>query len=61
MALQQLERAGWSVVQTSAGHRWGKAECGEGCSVSIWSTPKSPGNHGKALVRAAAKCPHEER
>lgn len=56
--LKYAERSGWTVTPTTAGHRWGKAECGSGCVVSVWSTPKNPDNHGKQIRRAVDKCPH---
>lgn len=59
-ALRRAEKAGWSVTPTTAGHRWGKAECGHGCSISIWSTPKNPGNFAKAIDRAVKRCNHAE-
>ena len=58
--LKDMEAAGWTVRPTAAGHRWGKAECGSGCSVSIWSTPKNPQNHANQLRRAVSRCPHKE-
>lgn len=57
-ALRAIEDGGWTVTPTATGHRWGKAECGNGCSLSVWSTPKSPGNHAKQIRRAADRCPH---
>jgi hypothetical protein len=55
-ALQDLEDADWSVVQRS-GHAWGLARCPHGCcQVSIWSTPRDPGNHARALRRAIERC-----
>jgi hypothetical protein len=57
-ALRYAEDHGWSVEQTKSGHRWGVAQCGQGCRVSIWSTPKSPGNHAKQIRRAVDRCPH---
>jgi hypothetical protein len=48
-ALRYAEGQGWLIAPTTSGHRWGVARCGLGCSVSIWSTPKNPGNHGKAV------------
>ncbi|CAN5143771.1 hypothetical protein BH20ACT16_BH20ACT16_03690 [soil metagenome] len=55
-----MEAAGWTVTPTAAGHRWGKAQCGSGCSASIWSTPKNPQNHANQVRRAARGCPHKE-
>lgn len=57
-ALNYAHKNGWEVAQTKAGHRWGYARCGKGCSIAIWSTPRNPGNHGKAIRRAVEKCPH---
>ncbi|MDE0179113.1 MAG: hypothetical protein OXP36_11005 [Gammaproteobacteria bacterium] len=61
-ALADAESAGWTVISTSAGHRWGYMLCSEasrsGCRVSIWSTPKNSGNHAKQLRRALHRCQH---
>lgn len=59
-ALQYVESNGWTVEQTARGHRWGVARCGHGCTVSIWSTPKNPGNHAKQIRRAVDRRPHQE-
>ena len=55
--LQKAEAAGWSIV-VPASH-WGimRCPCGECQQVSIWSTPRDPGNHAKALQRRIDKCP----
>lgn len=59
-ALKDAEAEGWRVERTASGHRWGVARCGSGCSVSVWSTPKNPVNHAKAIARAVKRCPHED-
>ena len=59
-ALRGAEEEGWTVRRTRSGHRWGIAECGQGCQVSVWSTPKSPGNHAKDIRRAVERCSHRE-
>ncbi|MGH2653140.1 MAG: hypothetical protein ACRDHV_02165 [Actinomycetota bacterium] len=59
-ALKGAEEQDWTVRSSKSGHRWGVAECGAGCSVSIWSTPKNAGNHGKDIRRAVGRCPHGE-
>lgn len=50
-----------TVVQTAAGHRWGHVQCTYCATViSIWSTPRNPGNHAKDLARFLARhsdCP----
>jgi hypothetical protein len=56
-ALQYSEENRWTVEQTSSGHKWGVARCGQGCKVSIWSTPRNPGNHAKQVRRAVDRCP----
>ncbi len=62
-ALEELEDAGWIVTPTSSGHRWGVARCGEasraGCQISIWSTPRNPGNHARQIRRVLDRCAHD--
>ena len=62
-AISAAEEAGWTVNQTSSGHRWGVMLCGEtsrsGCQISIWSTPRNPGNHANQIRRALDRCPHD--
>lgn len=61
-ALADAEAAGWTVMPTATGHRWGYMRCCEasrsGCEASVWSTPRNPGNHAKQLRRAIERCPH---
>jgi hypothetical protein len=63
-ALAEAENSGWRVESASSGHRWGVMRCSElsseGCQVSIWSTPRNPGNHAKQLRRAVDRCPHAQ-
>ena len=62
-AVVYAEAQGWRV-RKSAGraHAWGRMYCPqatrEGCQVSIYSTPRSDGNHARHLVREVDKCPH---
>ncbi len=58
-ALRYAEQNGWTVTPTKPGHRWGKAECGRGCVISIWSTPRNPDSHATQIRRADDKCPHD--
>jgi hypothetical protein len=60
-ALRYAEENGWTIKQTRSGHRWGVAQCGHGCQVSIWSTPKNPGNHAKHIRRGVDRCPHQRQ
>jgi hypothetical protein len=63
-ALQYAEEAGWRV-EVGGSHAWGRiycpfkddvCRCGEFCITSVWSTPKNPGNHGKAIKRVVDNC-----
>ena len=63
-AIKHAEANGWRV-EPGGGHARGKiycpyndeaCRCGEFCITSIWSTPKSPGNHAKALKRVVDNC-----
>lgn len=63
-ALRHAEAAGWRI-SVGGSHAWGKmfcpykedvCRCGEFCVSSIWSTPKSPGTHAKALRRVVDNC-----
>ena len=58
-ALRHAETHGWRVTVGGA-HAWGKiycprrhdeCRCGEFCITSVWSTPRNPGNHARALRR----------
>ena len=61
-ALVDGEAAGWTVIPTPSGHRWGVMRCGEasrsGCRVSVWSTPRNAGHHAKQIRRFIRRCPH---
>jgi hypothetical protein len=51
-ALRRTHEAGLAVVEIHRGHRWGEVVC-DRCDESraVWSTPKSPGLHAKAVDR----------
>jgi hypothetical protein len=64
-ALTYAESLGWRVKSGGKGHAWGKmycpyndaeCRCGEFCITSVWSTPKSPGNHARLLKRVVENC-----
>lgn len=61
--LRFAEENGWLVRPTASGHRWGEMTCGlaglDSCRISIWSTPKNPGNHANRLRRKVRNCPHQ--
>ncbi len=63
-ALRHAEAHGWRVVEGGS-HAWGRiycpfndsqCRCGEFCIASVWSTPRSPGNHARALRRVVDNC-----
>jgi hypothetical protein len=62
-AVAELEALGWAFKAAGrSAHCWGRLRCPHhdrsGCQVSVWSTPRSPGNHAAALRRAASRCEH---
>ena len=62
-ALREAENAGWTVAPSPSGHRWGSVHCSAGragCRLSIFSTPRNPGNHARHIRRALIRCPHGE-
>lgn len=63
-ALRHAEHHGWRVV-AGGSHAWGKiycpydddaCRCGEFCIACVWSTPKNPVNHARALKRVVDNC-----
>lgn len=63
-AVAFAEEIGWRVVAVK-GHAWARLYCAhhdrEGCKVSVWSTPRSGGDHARDIIRAVNRCPHQER
>ena len=63
-AVAYAEGLGWRVIPIS-GHAWGRLYCAQadrdGCMISVWSTPRSAGNHARDIVRAIGRCPHQEK
>ena len=65
-ALEYAEAQGWRVLKCGgSAHAWGRmycpfnnmaCRCGEFCICSIWSTPRSPGNHARNLKRIIDHC-----
>lgn len=65
-ALVYAETRGWLVIPGKGrSHAWGKmfcplnqadCRCGEFCITSIWSTPRSAGNHASMLRRVVDNC-----
>lgn len=60
-ALAYAREHSWTVIKSTGGsaHAWGVMRCPGDCpQVSIFSTPRVPENHAKALRRAVDRCPH---
>ena len=63
--VQSAEAQGWTV-ELCSGHAWGQMLCPrhtrEGCIVLVYSTPRNPENHARALGRKIGMCRncHEE-
>lgn len=60
-ALAYARENGWTVIKSTGGsaHAWGVMRCPGDCpQVSIFSTPRVPENHARALRRAVDRCPH---
>ncbi len=62
-AVADAEAQGWTWHKVS-GHAWGKLYCKhhdrDGCTIFVWSTPRSAGNHAKAIKRDVNRCPHKD-
>ena len=61
-ALVAAEKAGWTVMPVSSGHRWGVMRCGTDSyseyQMSIWTTPRSINPHAGQIRRFIGRCPH---
>lgn len=60
-ALTYARAHGWLVIKSTGGaaHAWGVMRCPGDCpQVSIFSTPRVPENHARALRRAVDRCQH---
>lgn len=63
-AINYAESKGWRI-EIGGSHAWGKmycpydsdeCRCGEFCITSIWSTPRSAGNHARQIRRVVDNC-----
>ena len=62
-ALQYARSKGFRVEKAGPrAHPWGSIKCPagsrEGCMMSVWSTPKNPERHARAIRRWVDNCPH---
>lgn len=53
------------TVRPASGHAWGglrcphnesECRCGQFCQISVWRTPKNPGNFAKQLKKKITGC-----
>jgi len=58
-ALDYADGQGFEVEQTSAGHKWGRITCTCSARFSVWSTPRSPFNHGRQIRRWVDQHEHD--
>lgn len=63
-AIHEAIACGWRYT-LSGGHAhgilWCPCESREGCHYSVWSTPRSPKQHARWLLRKIHECPHGEQ
>lgn len=62
-AIQYAESKGWRYkVAGNSAHAWGRMLCiferRDGCSMSIWSTPRDADIHAKQIPKRVDACPH---
>ncbi|MDA8289447.1 MAG: hypothetical protein M0014_13565 [Actinomycetota bacterium] len=59
-AVRYAESNGWSYRPSGkSAHAWGFVVCPGDCpQVAVWSTPRVPEHHARAIRRAADRCPH---
>ncbi len=65
-AVQYAEKMGWRYKEAGdSAHAWGRLLCPfedrDGCSMSIWSTPKSAEVHATQIRRKINSCPHTDK
>ena len=60
-AVQHAEHLGGRYQKTgNSSHAWGRLLCPlEGCSMSIWSTPRDGNVHAQQIYRNVKACPHQ--
>jgi hypothetical protein len=56
-AIAEADDAGWTV-EAGKNHTWGKVQCGHGCKVAVWTTPRNPTTIARRIREAVLKCPH---
>jgi hypothetical protein len=62
-AVEYAVQRGWRLIKAGPrAHRWGTLLCTHaargGCSIGVYSTPRSPQNHANYIRRMVDNCPH---
>ncbi len=65
-AIKYAESCGWRYKESGkSAHAWGRIQCSlqdrEGCSMSIWSTPRNADMHAKQIRRRVKQCQHQNK
>lgn len=62
-AVRYAELNGWSYRAAGrSAHAWGFVVCPGDCpQFAVWSTPRVPDHHARAIRRAVDRCPHHRR
>jgi len=65
-AIKYAEQNAWCYIKAgTSAHAWGRLRCPqqnrEGCSLSIWSTPRNTIRHAKQIRSRVDQCPHKVR
>lgn len=63
-SIQYAESKGWRVKAAGgSAHAWARLMCPlknrEGCTMSVWSTPRDPSVHAEQIKRRVDSCPHD--
>ncbi len=61
-AVRYAESSGWTYKTAGkSAHAWGFMLCPGPCpQIAVWSTPRVPEHHARAIRRAVDRCPHSK-
>lgn len=65
-AVRYAEAHQWQYKASGgSAHAWGRLLCSlherEGCSMSVWSTPRCGSTHAQQIIRKVNACKHEAK
>lgn len=59
-ALEYAQKHGWEIIPSGkSSHSFCRLRCKRGHNehqMSVWSTPRSPENHAKQIIRKVKEC-----